>query len=74
MRRSALWIIMFVFLSSTMALAQENNKRKIDAVKRNTAYLYGDATLQTERNAVRLACDLLKDKLKETSINPNTTL
>lgn len=42
MRRSALWIIMFVFLSSTMALAQENNKRKIDAVKRNTAYLYGD--------------------------------
>lgn len=62
---------MFVFLSSTMALAQENNKRKIDAVKRNTAYLYGDATLQTERNAVRLACDLLKDKIKDWSIENN---
>jgi hypothetical protein len=65
MIKNALWIIMFVFFSSTMTLAQENNKRKIDAVKKNTAYLYGDATLQTERNAVRLACDLLKDKIKD---------
>ena len=71
MIKNTLWIIMFVFFFSIMTLAQENNKRKIDAVKKNTAYLYGDATLQTERNAVRLACDLLKNEIKDWSIKNN---
>lgn len=63
-------MMMFVFLASS-GLAQENNKRKIDAVKRDGGYLYGDATLQTERNAVKLACDLLKDELKKWSNDHN---
>lgn len=71
MRKSVLWIIMFVVASSTMTWSQENNKRKIDAVKQNAAYLYGDATRQTERNAVRLACDLLKNEIKDWSIKNN---
>ena len=62
---------MFVIFSSTTALAQENNKRKIDAVKKRNTYLYGDATRQTERNAVRLACDLLKNEIKDWSIKNN---
>lgn len=69
--KSTFWIIMFVFFSSTIALAQESNKRKIEAVKKSSAYLYGDATLQTERNAVRLACDLLKNEIKDWSVNNN---
>lgn len=61
-----IWIIMLPFCLSTMTMAQIAYYR-INAVKKDAAFLYGEATLQTKHEAVRLACDLLKNEVKKWS-------
>ena len=50
---------------------QRNDKSRINEVKKDASYLYGEATLLTRHDAIRLACDLLKNEVKKWSEENN---
>ena len=71
MKRRLLWLIAFSLIIVSTIKGQGSDKSRINEVKKDTSYLYGEATLQTKHDAIRLACDLLKNEVKKWSEENN---
>lgn len=58
-------IILVTFLVGSWAMAQQSISKQINQIKRNPLYLYSEATMTTEDEAHKVACEMLLQQVKE---------
>ena len=58
-------IILVTFLVGSWVMAQQSTSKQINQIKRNPLYLYSEATMDTEDEAHKIACEMLLQQVKE---------
>lgn len=61
----AILMLLTSLLMAATALAQESPSKQINQIKRNSAYLYAEATMETPEEALSMARELLFQQVKE---------
>lgn len=66
MRTKVIYMVFFL-LTVTLGFAQGNEsiRKQINSIKKNNAYLYGEATAETEEDAKSIAEDILYQEINE---------
>ena len=65
MKQKIFFAIVFVFVCIAATAQQASVGKQINEIKRNTIYLYSEATLADEGDAKDLACELLLNQISE---------
>lgn len=65
MKQKIFFAIVFVFVCIAATAQQASVGKQINEIKRNTIYLYSEATLADESDAKDLACELLLKQISE---------
>ena len=64
-RRTIVLCCMMVFALASFSQSVEEQKRKINAIKKSNSYIYAEATLASEQEALDLAQELLYQRVNE---------
>lgn len=64
-RRTIVLCCMMVFAWASFSQSVEEQKRKINAIKKSNSYIYAEATLASEQEALDLAQELLYQRVNE---------
>ena len=64
-RRTIVLCCMMVFALASFSQSVEEQKRKINAIKKSNSYIYAEATLVSEQEALDLAQELLYQRVNE---------
>lgn len=65
MKQKIFFAIVFMLVCITATAQQASVGKQINEIKRNTIYLYSEATLDNESDAKDLACELLLNQISE---------
>ena len=64
-RRTIVLCCMMVFALTTFSQSVEEQKKKINTIKKSSSYIYAEATLDNEQDALDLAQELLYQRVNE---------
>lgn len=64
-RRTIVLCCMMVFALTTFSQSVEEQKKKINTIKKSSSYIYAEATLDNEQDALDLAQELLYQRINE---------
>lgn len=64
-RRIIVLCCMVVWVLTTLSQSVEEQKRQINTIKKNSSYIYAEATLENEQDALDLAQELLYQRINE---------
>ena len=68
-----LFIITICFCLFQMASAMDEDTRRINAIKKDTTFLYADVTMRTQEEAMSRANEQLRQEIQDWNKNPHLT-